>query len=83
MVGGIAGAILANVMLELPLVTWSATTHAGAAQLLAEQQAVAVTAELEAIEQREACSTLRSSADRPRAPDRGRAAGRERQAGRG
>jgi glycerol uptake facilitator-like aquaporin len=34
--GGIAGAILANAMFELPLVTWSATARAGAAQLLSE-----------------------------------------------
>jgi glycerol uptake facilitator-like aquaporin len=34
--GGIAGAILANAMFELPLVTWSATTRSGPAQLLSE-----------------------------------------------
>ena len=34
--GGIAGAILANAMFELPLVTWSATPRAGSAQLLSE-----------------------------------------------
>ena len=34
--GGIAGAMLANAMFELPLVTWSATTRTGAAQLLSE-----------------------------------------------
>lgn len=36
LVGGITGAILANAMFELPLVTWSTTTRAGAAQLLSE-----------------------------------------------
>lgn len=36
LVGGITGAILANAMFELPLVSWSATTRAGAAQLLSE-----------------------------------------------
>ncbi|TMQ12126.1 MAG: aquaporin family protein [Deltaproteobacteria bacterium] len=35
-VGAIAGAILANAMFELPLVTWSTTPRAGAAQLLSE-----------------------------------------------
>lgn len=35
-VGGIVGAILANAMFELPLVTWSATARTGAAQLLSE-----------------------------------------------
>ena len=35
-IGGIVGAILANAMFELPLVTWSATTRTGAAQLLSE-----------------------------------------------
>jgi glycerol uptake facilitator-like aquaporin len=35
-VGGITGALLANAMFELPLVTWSATTRTGAAQLLSE-----------------------------------------------
>ena len=34
--GGIAGAILANAMFELPLVIWSMTVHAGGAQLLSE-----------------------------------------------
>jgi glycerol uptake facilitator-like aquaporin len=34
--GGITGAVLANAMFELPLVTWSATTRTGAAQLLSE-----------------------------------------------
>lgn len=34
--GGIAGAILANAMFELPIVAWSATQRAGAAQLLSE-----------------------------------------------
>jgi glycerol uptake facilitator-like aquaporin len=34
--GGICGAILANAMFELPLVTWSATARAGTAQLLSE-----------------------------------------------
>jgi glycerol uptake facilitator-like aquaporin len=34
--GGIAGAILANAMFELPLVSWSATTRTGGAQLLSE-----------------------------------------------
>jgi glycerol uptake facilitator-like aquaporin len=36
LLGGIAGAILANAMFELPLVTWSATPRTGAAQLLSE-----------------------------------------------
>lgn len=36
LLGGVAGAMLANAMFELPLVTWSATTRAGAAQLLSE-----------------------------------------------
>lgn len=35
-VGGITGAILTNAMFELPLVTWSATTRTGTAQLLSE-----------------------------------------------
>ena len=35
-VGGISGALLANAMFELPLVTWSATTRMDAAQLLSE-----------------------------------------------
>lgn len=35
-VGGIAGAVLANAMFELPLVTWSMTVRAGGAQLLSE-----------------------------------------------
>ena len=35
-VGGITGAILANAMFELPLVTWSTHTRTGAAQLLSE-----------------------------------------------
>ncbi|HEX3475904.1 MAG TPA: aquaporin [Kofleriaceae bacterium] len=34
--GGITGAVLANAMFELPLVTWSTTTRTGAAQLLSE-----------------------------------------------
>jgi glycerol uptake facilitator-like aquaporin len=34
--GGIAGAILANAMFDLPLVTWSATSRTGPAQLLSE-----------------------------------------------
>lgn len=34
--GAIVGAILANAMFELPLVTWSATARTGAAQLLSE-----------------------------------------------
>jgi glycerol uptake facilitator-like aquaporin len=34
--GGIAGAILADAMFELPLVTWSMTVRAGGAQLLSE-----------------------------------------------
>jgi glycerol uptake facilitator-like aquaporin len=34
--GGIAGAILANAMFELPPVTWSTTARTGAAQLLGE-----------------------------------------------
>jgi glycerol uptake facilitator-like aquaporin len=34
--GGILGAILANAMFELPLVTWSATARTGTAQLLSE-----------------------------------------------
>jgi glycerol uptake facilitator-like aquaporin len=34
--GAIAGAILANAMFELPLVTWSTTARTGAAQLLSE-----------------------------------------------
>jgi hypothetical protein len=35
-VDGITRAILANAIFELPLVTWSATMRAGAAQLLSE-----------------------------------------------
>jgi len=35
-VGGIAGAMLANAMFDLPLVTWSETVRAGAPKLLAE-----------------------------------------------
>lgn len=35
-VGGIAGAIVANAMFELPFITWSTTTRTGAAQLLSE-----------------------------------------------
>ena len=38
-VGGIAGAILANAMFELPPVTWSTTMRAGGAQLLSESVA--------------------------------------------
>ncbi|MEO7734674.1 MAG: aquaporin [Kofleriaceae bacterium] len=38
-VGGISGAVLANAMFELPLVTWSTTTRAGFAQLLSESVA--------------------------------------------
>lgn len=34
--GGIAGAILANAMFELPLISWSTTARTGAAQLLSE-----------------------------------------------
>jgi glycerol uptake facilitator-like aquaporin len=34
--GGIAGAVLANTMFELPAVTWSMTSRAGSAQLLSE-----------------------------------------------
>jgi glycerol uptake facilitator-like aquaporin len=34
--GGIAGAVLANAMFELPAVTWSATSRSGGAQLLSE-----------------------------------------------
>lgn len=37
MVGGIAGAILANAMFDLPLIAWSTTTRTGAAQLLTGQ----------------------------------------------
>jgi glycerol uptake facilitator-like aquaporin len=36
LVGGIAGAVLANAMFELPLITWSMTPRAGFAQLLSE-----------------------------------------------
>jgi hypothetical protein len=36
-VGGIAGAILANAMFDLPLIAWSTTTRTGAAQLLTGQ----------------------------------------------
>jgi glycerol uptake facilitator-like aquaporin len=36
LVGGIAGAILANAMFELPPVTWSTTARTGGAQLLSE-----------------------------------------------
>jgi glycerol uptake facilitator-like aquaporin len=35
-VGGITGAVVANAMFELPLVTWSTTARTGAAQLLSE-----------------------------------------------
>ena len=34
--GAVAGAVLANAMFELPLVTWSTTTRTGFAQLLSE-----------------------------------------------
>jgi glycerol uptake facilitator-like aquaporin len=34
--GGIAGAILANAMFELPPITWAMTTRTGSAQLLSE-----------------------------------------------
>jgi glycerol uptake facilitator-like aquaporin len=35
-VGGIAGAILANAMFELPLIAWSTTARTGSGQLLSE-----------------------------------------------
>lgn len=35
-IGGIVGAVLANAMFDLPLVTWSTTTRTGAAQFLSE-----------------------------------------------